>query len=174
MAENDSAGRAAHQTAARAEEIAGREDTKAVRDPSRSHEERKRRGGSPGPVERTEETVAASYNELATLNRAGMHVALHAGEAMLQATSSLSEELTNFACRRLRADLETSRSLFGANSDLGEMIKLQGQFAADAMRDYLEETIKIAQLATQTTRNVWTPLQDFSARLARGDIARPS
>jgi hypothetical protein len=111
---------------------------------------------------------------MATLNDAGMHAALQAGEAMLKATSALAEELTNFACHRLRADIETGRSLISSSSDLGQAVNLQGQFAADAMRDYLEETTRLFQLATQTTRDVWAPLQEFSARLARGEVARPS
>jgi hypothetical protein len=61
-----------------------------------------------------------------------------------------------------------------SSSDLGEAIKLQGQFAADAMRDYLDEMTRIAQLTAQTTRDVSAPLQEFSARLARGEVARPS
>jgi hypothetical protein len=116
--------------------------------------------------------VAGSYEELATLNRAGMHAALQAGEAMLKGTSSLAEELTSFASQRMRADVETGRSLMNSSSDLGQAISLQGQFAADAMRDYLEEMTRIAQLAVQTTRDVWAPLQEFSARLARGEVAR--
>jgi hypothetical protein len=176
MSEGGSAARAALKTAERLDEVARREEApaKAVREQPRSQEERKTRGDSPGAVERAEATVAGSHEELATLNDAGMHAALHAGEAMLKATSSLVEELTNFAYQRLRADIETSRSLMSSSSDLGQAFNLQGQFAADAMRDYLEEMTRIVQLATQTTREVWAPLQEFSARLARGEVGRPS
>ena len=176
MSEDRSAGRAALRTAERVEEVARLEEApaKAVREQPRNLEERKTRGDFPRTVERAEATVAGSYEELATLNRAGMHAALQAGEAMLKATSSLAEELTNFACRRLRTDAETGRSLMSSSSDLGEAIKLQGQFAADAMRDYLDEMTRIAQLTAQTTRDVSAPLQEFSARLARGEVARPS
>ena len=51
---------------------------------------------------------------------------------------------------------------------------MQGKFAADAVRDYLEEMTKIAQLSAQTTRDVWTPLQEFSTRLSRAEVTRPS
>jgi hypothetical protein len=39
-----------------------------------------------------------SYDYLAELNRAGLNATLKAGEVMLKATSSLTEELTSFAC----------------------------------------------------------------------------
>jgi hypothetical protein len=91
------------------------------------------------------------------LNRAGMDATLKASEAMLKATSSLAEEVTSFACQRLRTDVETARSLMESGNDWNKAIELQGKFAADAMRDYLEEMTKIAQLSAQTTRDVWTP-----------------
>jgi hypothetical protein len=50
-------------------------------------------------------------------------------------------------------------------------MELQGKFAADAMRDYLEETTKITQLSVQTTREVWTSWRGFSMRLAGRDVA---
>jgi hypothetical protein len=174
MSEDGSADAAALKTAERREEVARRAEApaKAVREQPRNQEERKTRGNAPGAVERAEATGAGSYEELATLNRAGMHAALQAGEAMLKATSSLAEELTSFACQRLRTDVEAGHSLMSSSSDLGQAISLQNQFAADAMRDYLEEMTRIAQLAAQTTQDVWAPLQEFSARLARGEVAR--
>jgi hypothetical protein len=108
------------------------------------------------------------------LNRAGMAATLKASEAMLNATSLITEELTSFACQRLRTDMETGRSLMSPDTDWGQAIGLQGKFAADAVRDYLEEMTKITQLAAQTTRDVWSPLQEFSTRLARGEVARVS
>ena len=163
-------------TAERTEEAATRDEPSAqgAREQPKMPEERKGRDNPPEAAERAEVTVAAGYDELATLNRAGIQATLQAGEAMLKATSSLAEELTSFACKRLDADLETGRSLMSSSSDLEQAMKLQGQFAADAMRDYLEEMTRIAQLAAQTTRDVWAPLQEFSARLGRGEGAHPS
>jgi hypothetical protein len=163
-------------TAERTEEAATRDDpsAKGAREQPKMPEGRKGRDNSPVAAERAEAKVAGGYDELATLNRAGIQATLQAGEAMLKATSSLAEELTSFACKRLDADLETGRSLISSSSDLEQAMKLQGQFAADAMRDYLEEMTRIAQLAAQTTRDVWAPLQEFSARLGRGEGAHPS
>ena len=163
-------------TAERTEEAASRDDpsAKSAREQPKMPEERKGRDNSPGAAEGAEATVAGGYDELATLNRAGIQATLQAGEAMLKATSSLAEELTSFACTRLDADLDTGRSLMSSSNDLEQAMKRQGQFAADAMRDYLEEMTRIAQLAAQTTRDVWAPLQEFSARLGRGEGAHPS
>jgi len=52
--------------------------------------------------------------------------------------------------------------------------ELQSKFAADAMRDYLEDMAKITQLSAKTSQEVWTSWQGFSMRLAGGDVARPS
>jgi hypothetical protein len=176
MPEGRSTAEAALKTAERTEDAARRDEPsgKVVQEQPKIQEERKHRGHSPEAAERAETTVAVGYEELATLNRAGIHATLQAGEAMLKATSSLAEELTSFACKRLGADVETGCSLMSSSSDLEQAMKLQGQFAADAMRDYLEEMTRITQLAAQTTRDVWAPLQEFSARLARGEGAHPS
>ena len=137
------------------------------------------------PVANPGKIIAAPVNYQKHLNEVRENPQLHGNNPghtftiqsaglFLKATSSLVEELTNFTYQRLRADIETGRSLMSSSSDLGQALNLQGQFVADAMRDYLEETTRIVQLATQTTREVWTPLQEFSARLARGEVARPS
>jgi hypothetical protein len=121
----------------------------------------------------TELTAAVSDDDLMELNRAGMAATLKASEAMLRATSLITEELTSFACQRLRTDMETGRSLMSPGTDWGRAIDLQGKFAADAVRDYLEELTKITQLAAQTTQDVWSPLQELSTQLARGELAGP-
>jgi hypothetical protein len=140
----------------------------------RRQEEGRTRGNGPTIARQTELPAVASYDDLVELNRAGMDATLKASEAMLKATSSLAEEVTSFACQRLRTDVETARSLMESGNDWNKAIELQGKFAADAMRDYLDEMTKIAQLSAQTTREVWTPWQGFSTRLAGGDVARPS
>jgi hypothetical protein len=140
----------------------------------RRQEEGRTRGNGPTTARQAEFAAVASYDDVVELNRAGMDATLKASEAMLKATSSLAEELTSFACQRLRTDVETARSLMESGNDWNKAIELQGKFAADAMRDYLEEMSKIAQLSAQTTRDVWTPWQGFSTRLAGGEVARPS
>jgi hypothetical protein len=122
----------------------------------------------------TELTAAVSYDDLVELNRASLEATLKASEAMLKATSLITEELTSFACQRLRTDMETGRSLMSPGTDWGQAIDLQGKFAADAVRDYLEELTRITQLAAQTARDIWSPLQEFSTQLARGALARSS
>ena len=103
MPEGRSTAEAALKTAERTEDAARRDEPSA----KVVQEERKSRGHSPGAAERAEATVVGGYEELATLNRASIHATLQAGEAMLRATSSLAEELTSFACKRLGADVET-------------------------------------------------------------------
>jgi hypothetical protein len=176
MPEGRSTAEAALKTAERTEGAARHDEpsAKVAREEPKIQEQRKSPGHSLEAAERAEATVAGGYEELATLNRAAIHATLQAGEAMLKATSSFAEELTSFACRRLGADVETGCSLMSSSRDLEQAIKLQGQFAADAMRDYLDEMTRIAQLAAQTTQDVWAPLQEFSARLARGEGAHPS
>jgi hypothetical protein len=177
MPEKEAAAKAAPKAAEREEKAAEREEA----GPRASPEERRRReeeGGIRSNRSKTapqaELTAVASYDDLVELNRAGMDATLKASEAMLKATSSLAEELTSFACQRLRTDVETGGALLNSSNDWGQAVNLQGKFAADAVRDYLEEMTRIAQLSAQTTRDVWTPLQEFSTRLARGDVARPS
>jgi hypothetical protein len=113
-------------------------------------------------------------DDLTALNDAGMHAAFEAGEAMLRGASSLGEELARFASQRLQADLETGRSIMHSGNDWNQAFSVQGSFASEAMRDYLEEINKITSLASRTTQEVWSPLQKFSTRLARGEPGRPS
>jgi hypothetical protein len=176
MAEEQSTEKAAVKAAEHEEKVTRREqpaDKPRQAGPRRPDEGRGRDDG-PATAPQAELAAAASYDDLVELNRAGMDATLEASEAMLKATSSLAEELTRFACQRLRTDVETARSLMESGNDWNKAIELQGRLAADAMRDYLEEMTKIAQLSTQTTRDVWTPLQEFSTRLAPGEVARPS
>jgi hypothetical protein len=156
MSEEESAGKAALKAAEREEKVARREGAAA----------------KAGPQESMRQEVSDDY--LTELNRAGLNATLKASEAMLKATSSITEELTSFACQRLRTDVETGRSLMSSRNDWGQAMNLQGQFAADAVRDYLEEMTKIASLGAQASLEVWAPLQDFSTRFARGEVARPS
>jgi hypothetical protein len=92
----------------------------------------------------------------------------------MRSRSSFAEELAGFACQRLRTDVETARPLMKSGTDWNKAVELQSKFAADAMRDYLEETTKITQLQAQTAREVWISWQGFSTRLAGREAARPS
>ena len=176
MSEEEPAGRAALKALEREEKVAKREETaaKAGRQESGRQEEGSTSSDLSKAAPQTDLTAVGSYDYLAEFNRAGLNATLKAGEVMLTATGSLAEELTSFACQRLRTDVETGRSLMSSSNDVGQAINLQGQFATDAMRDYLEEMTKIANLAAKTTLDVWAPLQDFSTRLARGELSRPS
>jgi Phasin protein len=169
MPEEVSTGKAAPKAAEREE--AG---TRASPEERRRREEGGIRSNRSKTAPQAELTAVASYDDLVELNRAGMDATLKASEAMLKATSSLAEELTSFACQRLRTDVETGGALLNSSNEWGQAVNLLGKFAADAVRDYLEEMARIAQLSAQTTRDVWTPLQEFSTGLARGDVARPS
>jgi hypothetical protein len=169
MPEEESTGKAAPKAAEREE--AG---TRASPEERRRQEEGGIRSNRSKAAPQAELTAVASYDDLVEFNRAGMDATLKASEAMLKATSSLAEELTSFACQRLRTDVETGGALLNSSNDWGQAINLQGKFAADAVRDYLEEMAKVTQLAAQTTRDVWGPLQEFSTRLARGEVGRPS
>jgi hypothetical protein len=172
MGEEQSTERAAVKAAEREEKVTKREQP--GQGEPRRQEEARTRGDRPTTIGQAELTAVASYDDLVELNRAGMNATLKAGEAMLKATSSLAEEVAGFACQHLRTDVETARSLMESGNDWSKAIELQGKFAADAMRDYLEETTKITQLSAQTTREVWTSWQGFSTRLAGGDVGRPS
>jgi hypothetical protein len=176
MAEAQSTEKAAVKAAEHEEQATKREqpaESTEQREP-RHQEQGRARGDGPTTVRQAELTAVASYDDLVEFNRAGMNATLEAGQAMLKATSSLAEEVAGFACQRLRTDVETARSLIESGSDWNKAMELQGKFAADAMRDYLEETTKITQLSAQTTREVWTSWQGFSTRLAGGDVAQPS
>jgi hypothetical protein len=176
MAEEPATEEAAVAAGEHEEQVTKRERPadKSARAGSRRQEEGRTHGDGPTTVRRSELVAVASYDGLVELNRAGMDATLKASEAMLNATSSLAEELTSFARQRLRTDVETGGALLNSSNDWGQAVNLLGEFANDAARDYLEEMTRIAQLSAQTTRDVWTPLQEFSTRLARGDVARPS
>jgi Phasin protein len=176
MAEERSTEKAAVKAAEHEEQETEHEqpaDPTGQREPRRQ-EKGRARGDGPTTARQVELTAVASYDNLVELNRAGMNATLEAGQAMLKATSSLAEEVTGFACQRLRTEVETARSLMESGSDWNKAIELQRKFAADAMRDYLEETAKITQLSAQTTQEVWTSWQGFSTRLAGGHVAPPS
>jgi hypothetical protein len=175
MADEQSTEKTAVKAADHKEHVTKREqpgDKTEQREPGRQEEGR--RGDGLTAARQAELTAVASYGDLVELNRAGMDATLKAGEAMLKGTSSLAEAVAGFACQRLRTDMETARSLMESGTDWNKTVELQSRFAADAMRDYLEETTKITQLSAQTSREVWMSWQGFSTRLAGGEAARPS
>jgi hypothetical protein len=175
MADEQSTEKTAVKAADHKEQVTKREqsaDKTEQREPGRQEEGR--HGEGPTAARQSELTAMASYGDLVELNRAGMDATLKAGEAMLKATSSLAEEMAGFACQRLRTDMETARSLMESGTDWNKAVELQSKFAADAMRDYLEETTKITQLSAQMSREVWRSWQGFSVRLAGREAARPS
>jgi hypothetical protein len=176
MAEEQSTEKAAVKAAEHEEQETEREQSadRTGQHEARRQEKGRTRGDGPTPARQVELTAVARYDDLVELNRAGMNATLKAGQAMLKATSSLAEEVTGFACQRLRTDVETARSLMESGTDWSKAMELQSKFAADAMRDYLEETTKITQLSAQTSQEVWTSWQGFSTRLAGGEVARPS
>jgi Phasin protein len=176
MAEEQATERAAVKAAEHDEQETGREQSadRTGQRESRRQEKGRTRGDGPTPARQVELMAAASYNDLVELNRAGMDATLQTGRAILKATSSLAEEVAGFACQRLRTDVETARSLMESGTDWNKAVELQGKFAADAVRDYLEETTKITQLSAQATHEVWTSWQGFSMRLAGGEAARPA
>ena len=176
MAEEQSTEKAAVKAAEHEDKATKREQPadKARQAAPRRPDDGRAPDDGPATAPQAELAAVASYDDLVELNRAGMDATLEASEAMLKATSSLAEELTSFACQRLRTDVETARTLMESGNDWNKAVELQGKFAADAMRDYLDEMTKIAQLSAQTTRDVWTPWQGFSTRLAGGEMARPS
>jgi Phasin protein len=176
MAEEQSTEKAAVKAAEHAEQMTEREQSadRIGQRESRRQEKGHTLGNGPTTARQVELTPVASYNDLVELNRAGMDATLKTGQAMLKATSSLAEEVAGFACQRLRTDVEAARSLMESGTDWSKVVELQGKFAADATRDYLEEMTKITQLSAQATQEVWTSWQGFSTRLAGGEAARPS
>jgi Phasin protein len=176
MAKEQSTEEAAVKAAEHDEQETEREqsaDRTGHREPRRQ-EKGRTRGDGPTTARQAELMAAASYDDLVEFNRAGMDATLKAGQAMLKATSSLAEEVAGFACQRLRTDVETARSLMDSGTDWNKAVELQSKFAADAMRDYLEETTKITQLSAQTTREIWMSWQGLSTRLAGGEVVQPS
>ena len=175
MGEEQSTEKAAVKAAEHDEQETEREQSADRTGQRESRRQEKGRTRGDGPTTRqAESTAVASYDDLVEPNRAGMNATLKAGEAMLKATGSLAEEVAGFACQRLRTDVETARSLMESGNDWNKAMELQGKFAADATRDYLEEMTKITQLSAQATQEVWTSWQGFSTRLTGGEAARPS
>lgn len=86
------------------------------------------------------------------------------GEAMRGAMDIL-QETGRFVTDRLQKDIGMWRSLGGCRTP-EDYFRLHAEFLEAAIRDYADETSKVARMAAETTQCACRPLQERTSELA--------
>jgi hypothetical protein len=89
---------------------------------------------------------------------------LGASEAVIKGGAALTHEIASFAAMRFRADLEAGRELVDSGADWPRLADCEVRYATSAMRDYLEEFAKLADLTVRTARDAWAPVQGLAGK----------
>lgn len=94
-----------------------------------------------------------------------------AGGACLKACAAWQQELQRFFGARVEADLAVQKSLAECRS-LGDAAKLQQEWAATAVNDYVNETGRLMEIVSRYAQPALNPAEPAS-RMAKDEPFRP-
>jgi len=99
-----------------------------------------------------------AYESLVGKNGGTVTAVTSAGEAMFTGLAEVSQEMMDFASRRLRADVECAEDFAKANSP-EDLFEKQCSFARRAAEHYAEETSKLIGMMARIQQSCWTPME---------------
>ena len=94
---------------------------------------------------------ATAFPALFPLSGPVTNIISRAAESYTQASLEWQEELVTFVSARLRSDLDLNKSIAESKS-FADVLKLQQEWAAAALRVYFDETGKLTEIAHRAVR----------------------
>ncbi len=82
----------------------------------------------------------------------------------MKGAMGLFQETGRFVSDRIQKDVDALRAL-GACRSPEDYFRVQADFFDTAIRDYADETSKVAQLAAETTQCAYGPLQERTSKV---------
>jgi phasin family protein len=101
------------------------------------------------------------YQAFALASGATVKALLQASDVMMKGMMAVSQEMSEFANKRMHENMERSQSLLHC-TDPSSAFGLQCDFAQKATQQYLEEAGRLMALATQLSGKCWEPLQTYT------------
>lgn len=111
------------------------------------------------PVEQVTDATSAAFQQMMSMNVAGLDAWMKSTDSMLRATNSMSQEIIDFADKRMKALWDTTQSMVKCNT-LSEAYELQTHHTRSAVEEYLAEANKMMSLTAEATKNGWSPIQE--------------
>ncbi len=105
--------------------------------------------------------TAATESQLLALaeeSTATFIAVIEAGNTMLRGIMMLGQEMTEFTAARLRENIDTSQRLMDC-ADANEAFGIQCDLARAARQQFLGEAARLMELAAETTRLSWAPIE---------------
>lgn len=99
-----------------------------------------------------------AYESLLGHNGENVTAVMSAGEAMFTGLAEVSQEMMDFASRRLRADMECAEDFAKASSP-EDLFEKQCSFARRAAQHYAEETSKLIGMMARIQQSCWAPME---------------
>ncbi|MEL6280504.1 MAG: phasin family protein [Pseudomonadota bacterium] len=103
-----------------------------------------------------------SPNAFQSGNADNLSAMSEASGAAMKGAMGFFQETSRFMSERLKKDVETMQALSGCRTP-EDFFRVQAEFFDTAIRDYSDETSKVAKLVAETTQGACEPLQDRTA-----------
>ncbi len=107
------------------------------------------------------------YEALVGKNGENVTAVMSAGEAMFSGMAEVSQEMMDFASRRLRQDIECAED-FAKASTPDELFEKQCSFARRAAQQYAEETSKLIGMMARIQQTCWAPMEQCTKSALQG------
>ena len=120
------------------------------------------------PVEQVTDATSTAFQQLMNMNAAGLDAWMKSTDSMLKATNSMSQEIIDFADKRMKAVWDTTQSMVKCNT-LSEAYELQSNHTRSAVEEYLAEANRMMSLTAEATKNGWSPIQESVSSALHGD-----
>lgn len=121
------------------------------------------------PVEQVTDATSAAFHQLMSMNVAGLDAWMKSTDSMLKATNSMSQEIIDFADKRMKAVWDTTQSMVKCNT-WSEAYELQSHHTRSAVEEYLAEANKMMSLTAEATKNGWSPIQESVDAALNNDV----
>lgn len=99
-----------------------------------------------------------AYESLLGRNGENVAAVMSAGEAMFSGLAEVSQEMMDFASKRLQADIEGAEEFAKASSPK-DLFDKQCSFARRAAQHYAEETSKLIGMMARIQQSCWAPVE---------------
>jgi competence ComEA-like helix-hairpin-helix protein/phasin family protein len=106
------------------------------------------------------------YREMAALGQRNVDAAIASSRAVFEGWRNLNQEWVGFVQTQLREGVEASQALSRCRS-LKEVVEVQNDFARASMDRFVNETVKITDLAARIVNDSLTPLQARAEQAAQ-------
>ena len=105
------------------------------------------------------DAASTAFYQLTSRNAVGLDAWMKSTDIMMSAANSMSQEIIDFADKRLKAMWDTTQSMAQCNT-WSEAYELQSSHTRSAVEQYIAEANKLMSLTADASKSGWSPIQD--------------